>query len=96
MIVSDNGTELTSMAVLAWSQRTGVEWHYIAPGKPMQNAFVESFNGRFRDEVSVRRDRSAARADARDSVHEGMMDIIGGGECRGGVAVGPGPTKRSG
>jgi putative transposase len=29
---------------------TGVEWHYIAPGKPMQNAFVESLNGRFRDE----------------------------------------------
>ena len=44
------GTELTSMAVLRWCQQTGVEWHYIAPGKPMQNAFVESFNGRFRDE----------------------------------------------
>ncbi len=38
------------MAVLRWCQQTGVEWHYIAPGKPMQNAFVESFNGRFRDE----------------------------------------------
>lgn len=49
-IVSDNGTELTSLAVLRWCQQTGVEWHYIAPGKPMQNAFVESFNGRFRDE----------------------------------------------
>jgi putative transposase len=50
MIVSDNGTELTSRAVLDWTNRTGVEWHYIAPGKPVQNAFVESFNGRFRDE----------------------------------------------
>ena len=49
-IVSDNGTELTSMAVLKWCQETGVEWHYIQPGKPMQNAFVESFNGSFRDE----------------------------------------------
>ena len=49
-IVSDNGTELTSMAVLKWCQQSGVEWHYIAPGKPMQNGFVESFNGRFRDE----------------------------------------------
>lgn len=49
-IVSDNGTELTSMAVLKWCQETGVEWHYIAPGKPTQNAFVESFNGSFRDE----------------------------------------------
>src|SRR3546814_9610478 len=50
MIVSDNGTELGSQAVLDWTNRTGVEWHYIAPGKPVQNAFVESFNGRFRDE----------------------------------------------
>jgi len=49
-IVSDNGTEMTSMAVLKWCQETGVEWHYIAPGKPMQNGFVESFNGSFRDE----------------------------------------------
>ena len=50
-IVSDNGTELTSMAILRWSQETGVEWHYIAPGKPTQNAFIESFNGRLRDEL---------------------------------------------
>ena len=50
MIVSDNGTEMTSHAVLRWCQDTGVGWHYIAPGKPMQNAFVESFNGSFRDE----------------------------------------------
>lgn len=50
-IVSDNGTELTSMAVLRWCQETRIEWHYIAPGKPMQNAFVESFNGSFRDEL---------------------------------------------
>ena len=49
-IVSDNGTELTSRAVLEWSNRTGIDWHYIAPGKPVQNAFVESFNARFRDE----------------------------------------------
>ncbi|WP_132896266.1 IS3 family transposase [Sphingomonas sp. PP-CC-3A-396] len=51
MIVSDNGTELTSNAVLAWSGDVGVEWHYIAPGKPTQNGFVESFNGRMRDEL---------------------------------------------
>jgi putative transposase len=50
-IVSDNGTELTSMAILKWCQETGIEWHYIAPGKPTQNAFAESFNGRFRDEL---------------------------------------------
>lgn len=50
-IVSDNGTELTSNAVLAWSGEAGVAWHYIAPGKPTQNGFVESFNGRMRDEL---------------------------------------------
>ena len=50
MVVSDNGTELTSVAILKWSQDSRVEWHYIAPGKPQQNAFVESFNGRLRDE----------------------------------------------
>ena len=49
-IVSENGTELTSMAVLRWTQDRTVGWHYIAPGKPMQNAIVESFNGRLRDE----------------------------------------------
>ena len=49
-IVSGNGTQFTSTAILSWCQRTAVDWHYIAPGKPMQNGFIESFNGRFRDE----------------------------------------------
>lgn len=49
-IVSDNGTEFTSTAILSWCQATDIAWHYIAPGKPMQNGFIESFNGRFRDE----------------------------------------------
>ena len=49
--VSDNGTEFTSMAILRWSQEAGIDWHYIAPGKPTQNAFIESFNGRLRDEL---------------------------------------------
>jgi putative transposase len=51
LCVSDNGTELTSMAILRWCQETSIEWHYIAPGKPTQNAFIESFNGRLRDEL---------------------------------------------
>lgn len=50
MIVSDNGTELTSNAMLKWAEDNGVEWHYIAPGKPQQNGFMESFNGKLRDE----------------------------------------------
>jgi len=49
--VSDNGTELTGMAVLHFSQEKQIEWHYIAPGKPTQNAFIESFNARLRDEL---------------------------------------------
>jgi putative transposase len=50
MIISDNGTELTSRAMLEWQQERRVEWHYIAPGKPTQNGFIESFNARLRDE----------------------------------------------
>ncbi len=62
MVVSDNGTELTSNAILKWQEERKVEWHHIAPGKPtlggaslacramMQNGFVESFNGQLRDE----------------------------------------------
>ena len=48
-IVMDNGPEMTSKAMFLWSQTTGVKLHFIQPGKPTQNAFVESFNGRFRD-----------------------------------------------
>ena len=36
--------------MLEWTNRTGVDWHYIAPGQPQQNGFVESFNGKLRDE----------------------------------------------
>ena len=50
-VVSDNGTELTSNAILKWADESHVAWHYIAPGKPTQNAFIESFNGRLRDEL---------------------------------------------
>ena len=51
MIVSDNGTELTSHAIFAWAKDYGIDWHYIVPGKPMQNGYVESFNGKMRDEL---------------------------------------------
>ena len=48
-IVCDNGTEMTSKAMFFWSKETGVKLNFIQPGKPTQNAFVESFNGKFRD-----------------------------------------------
>lgn len=51
MIVSDNGTELTSNAALEWCGTAKIDWHYTASGKPTQNAFVESSNGRMRDEM---------------------------------------------
>ena len=50
MIVSDNGTELTSHANLRWQKERVVEWYYIALGKPQQNSSVESSNRRLRDE----------------------------------------------
>ncbi|GJE17265.1 IS3 family transposase ISMex1 [Methylobacterium marchantiae] len=50
MILSHSGTELASHAILRWRKERAVEWHYIAPGKPQQNGFVESLNGRLRDE----------------------------------------------
>ncbi len=49
VIVCDNGPEFTSKAMFFWSKHTGVKLHFIQPGKPTQNAFVESFNGKFRD-----------------------------------------------
>lgn len=50
MCVSDNGTEFTSMAMLRWAKDREVEWHFIGPGKPQENAFAESFIGKLRDE----------------------------------------------
>ncbi len=64
MIVSDNGTEFTSNAILSWAKGQTVDWHYIAPGRPMQNGYIESFNGRMRDELlneSLFVDRDQAR-----------------------------------
>lgn len=43
-------TEFTSTAILKWAGETGVAWHYIDPGKPQQNGYIESFNGSLRDE----------------------------------------------
>ena len=51
LIVSDNGTEFTSNAIFTWAQDNTIAWHFIAPGKPMQNGFCESFNGRMCDEL---------------------------------------------
>ena len=85
MIVSDNGTELTSLAILRWTQERPVEWHYIAPGKPQQNGYVESFNGRLRDEclnetlfVSLGHARSVLRLWRDDYNHVRPHSGVGG------------------
>jgi putative transposase len=49
-IISDNGPELAGKAALIWAEERGIEWHYIDPGKPQQNGFTESLNGKMRDE----------------------------------------------
>ena len=72
-IVSDNGTEMTSRAMLEWANRTGVEWHYIAPGKPQQNGFVESFNGKLRDEC-LNEEVFATLAEARTVIEHWRHD----------------------
>jgi putative transposase len=50
VIVSDNGPELTSRAVLIWAAQNDIDWHYIQPGKPQQNGYTESLNDKIRDE----------------------------------------------
>jgi putative transposase len=73
MIVGDNGTELTSRSILDWTNRTGVDWHYIAPGKPQQNAFAESFLARFRDEC-LNEEVFASLAEARVVIEAWRVD----------------------
>jgi putative transposase len=73
MVVSANDTELTSNAMLGWQQEYGVEGHHIAPGKPMQNGFVESFNGRFRAEC-LNTHWFLSLADAREKLEDWRRD----------------------
>ncbi len=49
-LILDNGPEFAGTALDAWAVQRGVQLHFIQPGKPVQNAFIESFNGKFRDE----------------------------------------------
>ena len=72
-IVSDNGTEFTSMAILKWVQDNGLDWHYIQPGKPTQNAFIESFNGKLRDEC-LNETLFASLSDAREELANWQND----------------------
>ena len=72
-IVSDNGTEFTSMAILKWVQDTGIDWHYIVRGKPQQNGFIESFNGKLRDEC-LNETLFGTLGDARETLEDWQED----------------------
>jgi putative transposase len=72
-LLTDNGPEFTSRAVEAWAYRNGVRLDFIQPGKPMQNAFVESFNGHFRDEC-LNEHWFGSLAEARDVIEEWRLD----------------------
>ena len=50
ILVTDNGPEFAGRALDVWAYEHGVKLHFIEPGKPVQNAFIESFNGKMRDE----------------------------------------------
>jgi len=72
-IALDNGTEFTSMAILQWVQGNGIDWHYVAPGKPQQNGFIESFNGKLRDEC-LNETLFSSLADAKEILREWKDD----------------------
>ena len=85
---SDNGTELTGNAILSWTAETGVGWHYIDPGKPVQNAFIESFNGRLRDEL-LNETLFTSLAQARAALEEWRRDYNPASQHPSRYAVGP-------
>jgi putative transposase len=72
-IVVDNGSELVSKALDEWPYRNGVRLHFIEPGKPVQNAFIESFNGKFQDEC-LNEHWFTNLADARRTIEEWRID----------------------
>ena len=72
-IRSDNGPEFISKAVEQWAYENGVEWHFIEPGKPSENAYVESFNGKFRDEC-LNENWFTSLADARQKIEQWRQD----------------------
>ncbi len=72
-LVCDNGTEFTSKAMLKWSLEKGIKLNFIEPGKPTQNAYIESFNGKFRHEC-LRQHWFASLHEAREVVESWRRD----------------------
>jgi putative transposase len=72
-IRTDNGPEFISKAVEQWAYENGVEWHFIEPGKPIENAYIESFNAHFRDEC-LNDNWFTTLADARELIEQWRQD----------------------
>jgi len=72
-IVIDNGTEFTSQVVDQWAYENQVQLHFITPGRPMENGFIESFNGKFRDEC-LNENWFLDLADAREKIETWRRD----------------------
>jgi putative transposase len=72
-LVTDNGTELTSLAMLRWAADRRVRLHHIAPGRPTQHAFIESLNGKFRDEC-LNEHSFESLAEAREIIDAWQLD----------------------
>jgi putative transposase len=72
-ITVDHGTEFQSRALEDWAYRRGVQLDFIRPGKPIENAFIESFNGRFRDEC-LNVHQFASIADAQTKIEAWRLD----------------------
>jgi putative transposase len=72
-MVMDNGPELAGRALDEWAYRNGVELHFITPGRPVENAYIESFNGKFRDEC-LNEHWFSTLDDARQTIEEWRRD----------------------
>jgi putative transposase len=83
-IRSDNGPEFTSRALDQWTYEQGIRWHYIQPGRPMENGYVESFNGRLRDEC-LNENWFCSLAEARGTIEAWRQDY---NQCRPHSALG--------
>ena len=77
MIVSDNGTELTSNAIFAWAKDHKIDWHYIAPGKPMQNGSVEKLQRQDARRTSKRRRRTTPQGCSSTSSRQDRLSLRG-------------------
>jgi len=73
VVIVDNGPEFAGKALDRWAYEHGVKIHFIRPGKPVENSFVESFNGKFRDEC-LNESSFVSLADARREIESWRLD----------------------